>query len=387
MADVTAQLESGLGSELGVLGGRSDSQRVGGAADDLRIGGALSVHHGEQGNLEVIGAVVDFAAVPGTVLIEGIIAVDEVGLHLVVAQGDAGRIKVTRVDHFLEGVDGGGDFRIIPGGLAGEDGVQGFVADVLLHDGLQVLGHAPGLGTGAAEGGDAGGHQVVAALDQLVIGLGNGVPAGLGQQVHVAEQGHDVHGQRHAVVLLDAVSIGIIGGVAQHDLGQFRGEGLISVVQAIHVAGLGEVAQEGAGPGEEDVRQGGRIRHGGLDLGLIGLILKSFPLDMDVGMSLFEGLDGSLISGAVGVGFRGDAPHGQGDFLLLGEGGAQGQQHRSREHQSKELLHEKYPPFSNKSLFPLTCFRSLWNAHPSPPHVIPHVPAGVFTGVPIRTGM
>ena len=78
---------------------------------------------------------------------------------------------------------------------------------------------------------------------------------------------------------------------------------------------------------------------------------------------------------------------GLGDFLLLGEGGAQGQQHRSREHQSKELLHEKYPPFSNKSLFPLTCFRSLWNAHPSPPHVIPHVPAGVFTGVPIRTGM
>ena len=134
---------------------------------------------------------IDFTGVPGAVLIESGLSCEEVGLDFVVAESSAVGIKVTLVDNFLECGNSARDVGIVPCSLACEDLVQGFVADRLDDDGLEVLGHAPCLFTGAAERNDAFSKQVVTALGQVFIGLRNVVPAGTaegrpaGDHVHV----------------------------------------------------------------------------------------------------------------------------------------------------------------------------------------------------------
>ena len=334
MADLLAEFEGGLGSQLSILGGGGDSQRIARAADDLAVGGLLSVHHGEERDLGVGDLVVDLAAVPGAVLIEGGLAGDEVGLDLVVAQSDAGGIKVTLVDHILEGVHSGGDGGIVPAAAAGEDIVQGLVADGLLNDRLQILGDAPGLLAGAAEGNDALLNEGVAAGDQVLIGLGDMVPAGLAQQIHVGEEGNDVVGQGDGIVM------SVIGGVLQHHFGQLIGEGLIGLIHAVDRAGLDEVAQESAGPGEEDVGQGFGIAHGSLDLGLVGLVLKGLPFDLDIGVRSLEGGNGLLVGGTVGIALGGDAPHGQRGLIIgRGHGSAQRNDHDKSQNECEQFFH------------------------------------------------
>ena len=162
------------------------------------------------------------------------------------------------------------------------------------------------------------------------------IPTGLGQQIHVREQRNNVHGQRNRIGFL-AIAIDVIGSVLQHDGRQSIGIVFVSFFQAVHVALRSEVAAEGAGPGEEDVRQGGRIRHGSLDLGLVGLIFESFPLDLHTKF-FFDGSDSRFIRGAVRIAFSSDTPHGD-DFLFFGEHGSQGQQHSNCQDQSNQFLH------------------------------------------------
>ena len=346
MADVLAELESGGSGKLRILAVGGDSQRVGRAADDLTVGGLGGIHDGEEGDGGVEAGVIDLTAVPGAVLIEGGLAGQEVGLDLVVAEGDAGGIEVLLVDHILEGVNSGGDGGIVPGSLAREDLAELFIADGLLNDGLEILGDAPGLLAGAAEGDDALGLESIAAGGQILEGLGDMIPADLGQLVHVGEEGDDVVGQRNRVMM------SVIGGVLEHDLGQLSGKGLVSLVNAVSRAGFGKVAEEGAGPGEEDVGQGVGIAHGSLDLGLVGLVFKGFPLDLDVGMGGLKLRDGFLVGGTVGVALGGDAPHGQGDIFVCGElrgerGGNEGEDHAQGKRDCKNLFHDNPPDNKN----------------------------------------
>ena len=135
------------------------------------------------------------------------------------------------------------------------------------------------------------------------------IPSSLSQQIHVRKQSNNVVGQRNCIV------VAAVGGVGQHHFGQIFRERLVSLIYAVDAAGIDEVAEEGAGPGEEDVGQIGAGIHCGLDLGLVGLIFKSFPLNLDVGMCRLKLGDSRFIGGTVGVAFRGDAPHGQ-DSLI-----------------------------------------------------------------------
>ena len=120
LQDIMNQITN-LGSQIRVLGSAASSQHVGGTADGLIVSGALSVHDREQADGRLEAGVGHFAGVPGAVLIERGLAGQEVGLGLVVAEGGAGGIKVTLVDHLLQDVDGLGDVGIVPSSFTGKD--------------------------------------------------------------------------------------------------------------------------------------------------------------------------------------------------------------------------------------------------------------------------
>ena len=304
-----------------MLRGLGHGQGVVGAADHL-IQGDVGVQHREGAGLHgELGLGADIGVVPGAVLIEGILAGDEVVLHFVVAQGVGAGIEVALVLHILEGGDGGDDALVIPGLLAIVHGLQVLAAHGLDDQGLDILGQAPQLLAGHAEGDLAGGDQLVAALHHLFEGGGDVVVANLGQDVHVGVQGDQGHGVGHAVHLA------VIGHVGGHGLGQLGLIGGIGVVQADHAASVHELAQEAHAPGEEQVGQVFAGGHGGLDLGLVGLVLGGVVLDLDVGMVGLEGGDGVDVGLMAGVALGGDGPQLQGD-LLLRESGDQAEQHQ-----------------------------------------------------------
>ena len=295
----------------------------------------LRIHHGEHagGHCE-LGLGGDIAAVPGTVLIEGILAIDEGLLHFLVAQGGSVGIDVfLQFDELVHGFDDAG---LIPGGSAGVAVFQALGADGLHQQGLGVLGQAPVLLAGHAEGNNALFLQSLADGDQLVIGLRDLLAADFLQQVHIGEHGDHVHGQRHAVVL------SFIGAVGQHGVGQLSLVFGQDIIQAQHAAGVDEVAQEGHGPGEEDVRQIGARGHGSLDLGLVGFIFGGFHGHFEVGVRGIEGIHGRQIGSAVGVTFHGDGP--QGDGGLVSKGGADAEDHDGSQDQCKYLFHGN-PPY------------------------------------------
>ena len=142
------------------------------------------------------------------------------------------------------------------------------------------------------------------------------IPANFGQQVHVGIHGNDVESCGHAIVLA------FIGGGGQHGLGELVRIGLEVLVETDDSAGVDELAQEAAGPGEEDVGQifGVAAHHRGLDLGLVGLVLESFHLDLDFRMRGLIVGDRLQVGRTVCVGLCGDAPEFQDGLLCCGLG-------------------------------------------------------------------
>ena len=313
MADSLTKLKGVLSCYCCILGGCCYSQSIGRTADELSKLSLAGIDHRELGNLnllEEVSVICEVCTVPGTVLIECILALHEVILYFVIGKGYSVGIKVAGLYHALEGVNCLCNICIVPGGLSKEDVIHCVCADGLFDHGLKILGYTPGLTSCTAEGNDILCLQSIAALDQIVICGGNLVVAGFLQKVHVSEQTNNVHGQRHAVML------SVIGGVAHHNLGKLALVILISVIQAVNLTGLYEIAKECAGPGKEDI--GYFVgSHSSLDLGLVGLVLKCLPVQSDVGIFLLHLLDSQLIGLAVGIALGSDTPHLQRCLLVL----------------------------------------------------------------------
>ena len=274
---------------------------------------------------------------PGSVEVNGGVAADEVTVH-VAGGGGNGAVKGV-VIHLLE------DLRSFH-----ESGIlQAVGIDVLAADGFNDQGvpqhGGPGIITGhLTHGVDAVGLAVLAELEELVIGGGEMIPAGLFEEGLVVDWGeHSTLKGQDADLAVHAPGVkGAVGEVLAPAGVQIRG-------QVHELAGLGVGLDIEGGIEDADVRRGAG-GDGGADLVAVGLIVGLlFDDDLDgAGVLGVKGLDQLAHVLSLGVGADPNAGEVDDDLSGLGRSsllaaGCQSKNHNQSQKQCDQFLHFHSP--------------------------------------------